>query len=449
MNKVTNALLVLVISSPCAFSQAKPGTDVTAPLHALKVNYPVPYDPMSEADIKKVLDKVYTYLDGVTPAQMINKQTGQEVTDASTFDTTYAIKPGDFRLTAYEWGVTYSGMLLAAETSGDTRYSDYVKQRLSFIAKWVPAIKKKVADGSLKGSYVFRQPVEPHALDDCGAVAAAMIKATRGGFNNDLRPLIDNFMNYISTKEFRLPDGTLARNRPQKNTIWLDDLYMAIPALAQMGKLTGKTAYYDDAVKQIKQYTQRMFDKEKELYMHGWVQDMNPHPMFYWGRANGWAILAMCELLDVLPQNHAGRAFVLQQLQAHAKGLAAQQSGSGFWHQLLNRTDSYLETSATAIYAYCIAHAVNKGWLDAKAYAPMAMLAWNAVTTKVNAMGQVEDVCVGTGMAFDPAFYYHRPVNVYAAHGYGPVLLAGAEMLRLVKNNPFKINDSSLQYYVP
>jgi rhamnogalacturonyl hydrolase YesR len=190
-----------------------------------------------------------------------------------------------------------------------------------------------------------------------------------------------------------------------------------------------------------------MFHKENGLYQHGWVQDMNPHPAFYWGRANGWALMATVELLDVLPQNHPGRTFVLEQLRAHAKGLAVLQSGSGFWHQLLDRTDSYLETSATAIYAYCIAHACNKGWLDPVAYAPMAMLAWNAVTTKVNAKGQVEDVCVGTGMAFDPAFYYHRPVNVYAAHGYGPVLLAGAEMLRLVKNGSFKMNDSSLQYY--
>lgn len=448
MNKFTSTLLVSSIAATTTIAQVnKPGTDVTAPLHALQPDYPVPYVAMSEADIIKVLDKVYHYLDAVTPAQMINRQTGQDVTDASQFDTAYGIKPGDFRLTAYEWGVTYSGMLLAAETSGDNKYSDYVKQRLSFIAQWVPAIKRKAADGSLKGNYIFRQPIAPHALDDAGAVCAAMIKATRSGLNTELRPLIDNYINFISTKEYRLPDGTLARNRPQKNTIWLDDLYMSVPALAQMGKLTGKTAYYDDAVKQVKQFTQRMFDKEKGVYMHGWVQDMNPHPAFYWGRANGWAIMAMVELLDVLPENHPGRPFVLQQLQAHAKGLAAFQSGSGFWHQLLNRTDSYLETSATAIYAYCIAHACNKGWLDAKAYAPMAMLAWNAVTTKVNATGQVEGVCVGTGMAFDPAFYYHRPVNVYAAHGYGPVLLAGAEMLRLVKNSSFRINDSSLQYY--
>jgi unsaturated rhamnogalacturonyl hydrolase len=153
----------------------------------------------------------------------------------------------------------------------------------------------------------------------------------------------------------------------------------------------------------------------------------------------------MAELLDVLPENHAGRKRVLEQFQAHAKGLAGFQSGQGFWHQLLDRTDSYLETSATAIYAYCFARGVNKGWLDAKAYAPAAILAWNAVTTKVNDKGQVEGTCVGTGMAFDPAFYYYRPVNVYAAHGYGPVILAGAEVINLLNNFTFEINDSSLQ----
>ncbi len=75
----------------------------------------------------------------------------------------------------------------------------------------------------------------------------------------------------------------------------------------------------------------------------------------------------------------------------------------------------------------------------------MALLAWNAVATKVNAKGQVEGTCVGTGMGFDPAFYYYRPVNVFAAHGYGPVLLAGAEVINLLKNYAFDINDSSLQ----
>jgi rhamnogalacturonyl hydrolase YesR len=288
--------------------------------------------------------------------------------------------------------------------------------------------------------------LEPHALDDAGALCAAMIKAERSKEIFNLRPIIDNFIRYITTKEFRLKDGTLARNRPIANTLWLDDLFMSVPALAQMGKLTGDKKYFDDAVKQVTQFSGRMFDKDKGLYMHGWVQDMAVHPMFHWGRANGWAILAKVELLDVLPEDHPGRAAILEQLKAHCKGLASYQSGSGFWHQLLDRNDTYLETSATAIYTYCIAHAINKGWIDAAAYGPMAILGWNAVSTKVNAQGQVEGVCVGTGMGFDPAFYYYRPVNVYAAHGYGPVLLAGAEIIRLLKNNPFKINDSALQF---
>jgi hypothetical protein len=66
----------------------------------------------------------------------------------------------------------------------------------------------------------------------------------------------------------------------------------------------------------------------------------------------------------------------------------------------------------------------------------------------VNQKGQVEGTCVGTGMGFDPAFYYYRPVNLFAAHGYGPVLLAGSEVLLLLKNNEFEINDSSLQLKV-
>ena len=84
--------------------------------------------------------------------------------------------------------------------------------------------------------------------------------------------------------------------------------------------------------------------------MHGWVESMEHHPEFRWARANGWALMTMSEVLDALPENHPGRAFVLQQFKAHVNGLMQYQDGTGFWHQLLDRSDSYLETSATAIY---------------------------------------------------------------------------------------------------
>jgi rhamnogalacturonyl hydrolase YesR len=294
--------------------------------------------------------------------------------------------------------------------------------------------------------YALRSVLTPSSLDDSGSMCAAMIKATRGGHSSNIRSFIDHYLNFISTKQLRLADGTLARNRPQPSTLWLDDLYMSVPALAQAGALTGERRYFDDAVKQVLQFSGRMFNKQRGLFMHGWVQGMEVHPEFYWARANGWALLAMVELLDVLPEDHPGRAAVVELLRAHVHGLAAQQSGNGLWHQLLDRTDSYLETSATAIYTYCIARAIDRGWLDAKTYGPMVLLAWNAVATKVNARGQVEGTCVGTGMAFDPAFYYYRPTNVYAAHGYGPTLLAGAEVLRLLKAYRVTINDSSVQF---
>ena len=117
------------------------------------------------------------------------------------------------------------------------------------------------------------------------------------------------------------------------------------------------------------------------------------------------------------------------------------------WHQLLDRNDTYLEASATAIYTYGIAHAINKGWVDAKAYGPTALLGWQAVSQSVNEKGQVENVCVGTGMGFDAAFYAYRPVHVMAAHGYGPVIWAGAEIIQLLQHQHPKMNDSAVHFY--
>lgn len=435
-------------SSTAAFAQKNvtKSNDSNTPLHLIQPDYPVPYGVVKAEDVSKVLSRIHTYLNGVTPTEFVNVKTGEVVSDLSKIDENTALKKGDFRLVSYEWGVTYGAMLQASKATGDPKFKEYTEKRLKFIADAIPYFKKTTeehADWGTKGP--LKGLLTPHALDDCGAMCAAMIKASREGSKNNYRPLIDSHIDYILHKEFRLKDGTLARNRPQKNTLWLDDLFMGIPALAQMGKLTGDTKYYDEAVKQVLQFSDRMFNKEKGVYMHGWVEGMSEHPQFHWARANGWGILTKVELLDVLPENHPGRPKILALLKAHAKGLASYQSGSGFWHQLLDKNDSYLETSATAIYAYCFAKAINKGWLDPLAYGPAALLAWNAVSTKVNDEGQVEGTCVGTGMGFDPAFYYHRPISPFAAHGYGPVILAGSEIINLLKNSQFEINDSSVQ----
>lgn len=419
--------------------------DVNTPLHLLQPDYPVQYGATTPDDVKAIIDRVHAYLDRVTPTALVNQQNQQPV-PLTEIDSNTIFQRGDFRLISYEWGVTYGAMLLASETTGDNRYAQYTKDRLDFIAQVVNAYRAhpELADAE-------RSPVHsvlhPGALDDAGSMCAAMIKATHAALpGENLRPMIDHYIDYILTKEYRLADGTLARNRPLPNTLWLDDLYMSLPALAQMGKLTGESRYFDEAIRQFWLFADRMFVPEKGLYMHGWVEGMAPHPQFHWGRANGWALLTNVELLQALPENHPARAKLIAQFQAHVSGLAHLQDGTGFWHQLLDRNDSYLETSATAIYTYCIAHGINTGWLNAQAYGPMVLLAWNAVMSKVNDKGQVEGTCVGTGMGFDPAFYYHRPVNPYAAHGYGPILLAGAEIYRLLNQHGYEINDSAVMF---
>jgi rhamnogalacturonyl hydrolase YesR len=420
--------------------------DFNTPLHLLQPDYPVPYGPVTEQEIKEVLDRVFMFVEKATPARVIDRETKKEITDYTQIGPGAQLQQGAFRLASYEWGVAYSGMLEAARATGDKRYYQYVYDRFKLFAETGPHFRRLMNDYGTTDPQM-RQMMMPRALDDAGAMCAAMIKLAREKPDFDLRPTVDNYINYIMHREYRLSDGTFARNRPQRNTLWLDDLYMSVPAIVQMGKLTGEAQYYNEAVRQIKQFAGRMFVHEKRLFMHGWAESMAQHPAFFWGRANGWAILTMTEVLDVLPENHPDRQLILDLLREHIRGLASCQSGEGFWHQLLDRNDSYLETSATAIYVYCIARAINRGWIDPVAYGPVAHLGWNAVTTKVNAEGQVEGVCGGTGMAFDPAFYYHRPVNVYAAHGYGPVLLAGAEMINLLKNFYPKMNDSAIQFY--
>lgn len=453
MTTLARAVLLLACALPlgagAADDAAKPGqaapmNDATAPLHLMKPNYPTPYGAPTVDGVRAVLGRVMGYLDRVTPAHAVDSKTGATVTDFAHAGPNAVIAPGDFRLNSYEWGVTYAGMLAAGDALGERRYTDYAFSRLKFMAQMAPYAQARLK-ADPKADVPLRGLVEPQALDDAGALCAAMVKARRENGPADLDRLIKISCDYVAERQFRLPDGTLARNRPQPNTLWLDDLFMAVPALAQMGKLTGNPKYYDDAVRQVRQFSQRMFNPTLGIYMHGWVQGMDVHPEFHWARANGWALMAMVELLDVLPPDHPGYPFVVNQLRAQVRGLAALQDGTGFWHQLLDRNDSYLETSATAIYAYGIARAVDRGWIDAAAYAPVAMLAWNAVATKVDAKGQVEGTCVGTGMGFDPAFYYYRPVNNYAAHGYGPTLLAGAEIVNMLKSHRFDINDSSLQ----
>jgi unsaturated rhamnogalacturonyl hydrolase len=460
--RLVRACLLMASGIGITFAQSTPNQIHTTPQAdpgvysgRLDVDYPTPYEPATADAIRKVLERVHAYLEKASPIQVVNADTGDAVADLRKLPPHIALARTDFQILTYEWGVTYAGMMLAAQATGDRRYSDYTDARVTAIADLATHAQKNLPP--LASGAEFPRPAHglgmrsilaPRALDDSGAMCAALIKAELAGLGGKkLRPWIDNYVSYVSTRQFRLADKTLARNRPLPDSLWLDDLYMSVPCLAQAGKLTGERRYYDDAAKQILQFAGRMFVKDKGLFMHAWVQQMNFHPAFHWARANGWAIMAMVELLEVLPEDHPDRARILELYRAHAAGLMAVQGHAGLWHQLLDRTESYEETSASAMFVFGIARGINRGWLDPLAFGPTVSLGWNAVAKKVNAAGQVEGTCVGTGVGWDPIFYMYRPVHLLAAHGYGPLFLAGAEMIALRRNNPdIAVHDGGVQF---
>ncbi|MDE6628223.1 MAG: glycoside hydrolase family 88 protein [Muribaculaceae bacterium] len=419
--------------------------DSTSPLHLLQPDYVTPYGQITSDSVKAVVDRVFNYLDAVTPAKVVDRE-GNEITDLEQLPDSAMLNQGTYRLTSYEWGVTYKALLDAARIFNDKRYSDYVFDRTGFLARVAPAFIAQ-AERTGKMDAQMRNICRPASLDDAGAMSGAFMEVAMADSTLDLREVIERYWDVVSNKTLRLPDGTIARNRPHHNAVWLDDMFMAIPAMASRSRYASDPSQLNDAARTALGFFKRMWMPEKRIFRHGYVEGLEAEPSMAWGRANGWAILTMCQLLDALPENHPDRAKVMDIYKQHVAGLTALQNKDGFWHQLLDRNDSYPETSATAIFAYCIAHGVNEGWLDAVTYGPVAQLAWEAVTTKINEKGEVEDVCVGTGMGFDPAYYYYRPVSVKAAHGYGPVIWAGSEVARMLDTYHPRINDSAIHYY--
>jgi len=147
----------------------------------------------------------------------------------------------------------------------------------------------------------------------------------------------------------------------------------------------------------------------------------------FWGRGNGWTVLAHVELLSALPKDHPRRAEVLAAFVKHMNGIRACADKDGGWHQVLDHPESWLETSATGMLTYGMARGVNEGWLDTS-FADTARHGWKALQTKVTPDGDLLDVCGSTDTG-DLAFYLKRPRLQGDLHGFGSYLLAGAEIV--------------------
>jgi len=447
--------MAIIVALGSGLSYARPPTAATAsgqrpgrsdpafsqPSVAPGVDYTVP----SEAEIKAALDRIRDHFVRSTPYRIIDTSTGQPITDLSTPVKAAGIdnRNGEFNDWSYSMGVVLAAMLQVTDVTGDTTFQNYTFKNFDFIFAHLPYFRKQAAQFGPQ-NLGYGRMIDMRELDHCGAIGAALIKANAKKPDPRYKEGIDLAAAHILTRQLRLPDGTLARPRPVRLALWIDDAYMSIPFLAQMGKATGETKYFDDAARQVIGMSARLFNRENGLFDHSWFAGMDDDARFYWGRGDGWAMMAMAELLSVMPDSHSDRAKVLEIFRRGARGAVETQGGTGLWHQLLDKTDSYLESSASAMFTFAIARGVNRGWLPTS-YAPVAQSGWRALEGRIRPDGQIEGICVGTTAAYDAVYYYNRPTELKAMQGYGPALMAGAEMITMLRS--FDIRRANNTFY--
>lgn len=176
-------------------------------------------------------------------------------------------------------------------------------------------------------------------------------------------------------KQPRTSDGGYWHRSTYPNQMWLDGIYMADVYAVQFGAKTGKPKYFDEAVRQIALIHRHTHDRATGLYYHGWDETRSrpwankqtgTSPEF-WGRAIGWYVMAMADVLDGLPPDHPGRKEVLPIYQALCVSLVKYQDrDTAMWWQIVDKPaapKNYVETSSTLMFAYGMARGAERGWL--------------------------------------------------------------------------------------
>jgi len=379
-----------------------------------------------EAIVRQVADNVLKndafQFEGVYNKQIYNS--GKDVPD------TVAVRlKSNFAGWFYVNGVLNMAMIDLGDFLKDEKYTNHAIQHVSFSLENVRYFEKR------DNTNYRRQPFTPiiniRSLDDCGAMGASVIEVYKRVNNPLFKTYIDRAANHISNLQDRLADGTLVRKAPNPMTLWADDLYMSVPFLARMGTLTGDNKYYEDAINQVLNFSKYLWDTERELYYHSYFDDLKRNGIVHWGRANGWVMCAQVHLLNQLPADYPRRDLIIKNLERQIVGISKYQDANGLWHQILDKTDSYPESSCSAMFVYSIGRAINQGWIDRR-YSSIVMAGWQGLKSNmITPEGQMKDVCVGTGVENDLTFYYNRPAKIDDTHGIGSLIEAGIESIKL------------------
>lgn len=250
----------------------------------------------------------------------------------------------------------------------------------------------------------------------------------------------------------RTTEGGFWHKRIYPNQMWLDGLYMGDVFYAEYSAVFGDAPGLFDATRQLLLMAAHGRDPQSGLFYHGWDESRaqswaNPEtgcsPCF-WGRAMGWYVMALVDVLEVIDAQsggHASRGELLDILKNLMQALARHRDpSSGRWLQLVDRPDlsgNYPESSASAMIAYAMMKGARLGWLSPE-HAEMGRNAFDRLAqdcARVAEHGRfhLAGICRVAGLGGtpyrdgSPAYYLSEEVVADDYKGTGPFLYAALE----------------------
>lgn len=204
----------------------------------------------------------------------------------------------------------------------------------------------------------------------------------------------------------RTRDGGISC-RYESKELWVDFIYLMTPFLARYGKLTDQPRLVDEAFAQYEVHARHLIDPFTGLARHAWCETPNHYPQStLWARGNGWLVCAAVDLLDIAP-DHAGAAYVRQTCAAALTAMLGLQDRCGFLRHILDDRHSKFEASATLMFAYATAKAIEQGVVGSEML-DGALRAWKVVAGSVGEDGAVPGVAVppgGPGVPFGTTLF--------------------------------------------
>lgn len=283
--------------------------------------------------------------------------------------------PGEWN---YEHGLFLNAGFELWKRTGKDAYLKYIKE-------WVDRFLTE--DGHIKET---EYDVKKYRLDDIlpGRLCISLYQQTGDErYRTAATQLADHLRKQPRTKE-----GGYWHKEIYPDQMWLDGIYMADVFSMQYAAAFNEPQFFDEAVHQIKLITAHTTDAATGLMYHGWDESKNPvwaNPETgtsseFWARSIGWFAMALIECLDYLPENHPERKDVISIFQHLSENVARYQDPStSLWYQVVNKAGqpgNWVETSASAMFAYAFAKGYRKGHLE-KTYYDRARKAFDAMIT--------------------------------------------------------------------